>query len=106
MKGEEEIQNVSPVLQLVHAGVGRTADTGDLLPLLPLRQLLGYQVGQQRLGDVQEVGQLDHHVLEEEREDEEEREEEDRSKAWGESNRKNRKEEVKKERREEWRDGG
>lgn len=54
---------VSPVLQLVHAGVGRTADTGDLLPLLPLRQLLRNEVRQQRLGDVQEVGQLHHHVL-------------------------------------------
>lgn len=57
-------QAASPVLQLVHAGVGRPADAGDLLPLLPLRQLLGDQVRQQRLSDVQEVGQLGHHVLE------------------------------------------
>lgn len=56
-------QAASPVLQLVHAGVGRPADAGDLLPLLPLRQLLGDQVRQQRLSDVQEVGQLGHHVL-------------------------------------------
>lgn len=52
-----------PVLQLVHAGVGRTADAGDLLPLLPLWQLLGDQLRQQGLGGVQEVRELDHHVL-------------------------------------------
>lgn len=56
-------QDAPPVLQLVHAGVGRTADAGDLLPLLPLRQLLGDQLRQQGLSDVQEVGELDHHVL-------------------------------------------
>lgn len=65
MKGAGGSRNqlVSPVLQLVHAGVGRTADTCDLLPLLPLGQLLRNEIGQQRLGDVQEVGQLHHHVL-------------------------------------------
>lgn len=29
----------SPVLQLIHAGVGRTTDAGNLLPSLPLGQL-------------------------------------------------------------------
>lgn len=56
-------QEVSPFLQLVHAGVGRATDAGDLLSLLPLWQLLGDQVRDQRLGDAQEVGQLDHHIL-------------------------------------------
>lgn len=54
---------VSPVLQLVNAGVGRPTDAGDLLPLLPLRQLLANQVWQQRLGDAQNLGKLGHHVL-------------------------------------------
>lgn len=35
-----QTRTASPVLQLVHAGVRRTSDTGDLLPLLPLGQLL------------------------------------------------------------------
>lgn len=65
--GEKEADGVmwevSPFLQLVHTGVGRTTDAGYLLPLLPLGQLLGDQVGDQRLGDAQEVGQLDHHIL-------------------------------------------
>lgn len=39
-------QDVSPVLQLVHAGIGRTADAGDLLPLLPLWQFLRDEVRQ------------------------------------------------------------
>lgn len=56
-------QEASPFLQLVHAGVGRATDAGDLLPLLPLRQLLGDQVGDQRLGEAQEVRQLHHHIL-------------------------------------------
>lgn len=51
---EERLQGVgSPVLQLVHAGIGRTADAGDLLPLLPLGQLLRDEIGDEALADVQ-----------------------------------------------------
>lgn len=51
---EERLQGVgSPVLQLVHAGIGRTADAGDLLPLLPLGQLLRDEIGDEGLADVQ-----------------------------------------------------
>lgn len=53
---EETLQEGgSPVLQLVHAGVGRTADAGNLLPLLPLGQLLGDEVRDEGLADVQEL---------------------------------------------------
>lgn len=61
---KEILGGFSPVLQLVHAGVWRAADAGDLLPLLPLRQLLGDQVGQEGVDDGEEVAQLDHRVLE------------------------------------------
>lgn len=53
----------SPVLQLIQAGVGRAADAGNLLPPLPLGQLLGDQVRQQRLRHIQQLRQLEHHVL-------------------------------------------
>lgn len=53
----------SPVLQLVHAGVGRATDAGDLLTLLPVGQLLGDQLCQQGLSDVQQLVQPEHSVL-------------------------------------------
>lgn len=61
---EEELQGVSsPVLQLIHAGIGWTADAGNLLSSLPLRQLLGDEVGDEGLADIQKLDQLQHHVL-------------------------------------------
>ena len=55
---------LSPVLQLVQAGVGGAPDAGRLLPLLPLGELLGDELRLQRLRQPQDLRQLVHHRLE------------------------------------------
>lgn len=54
---------VLPVLELVEAAVERTPDAGDLLPPLPVQQLLGQHVAHQHVDLVNHAPYFAEHLL-------------------------------------------